>query len=126
MCPGPGSGNQGRAELELDLIVCDEEIDDSQGASLVSELQQIPERQDVPIMYMSVRQLPDVISRPHNGGAAYHIKKPLDPGSLLEKINQALYELPLINQQVSGKIGRPHFPITAIATIPNVSAWADH
>lgn len=123
---------KGAAELELDLIVCDETIDDCNGALLVTELRQIPGRQDVPVMYMSERQLPDVISRPHDQGAAYHIRKPLDPRSLLERIQQALLELPLVNQQVRDKVQarQPHFnagtmaPPSAIASIPNIPMYS--
>lgn len=117
---------RGATTLDLDLIVCDEAIDDSNGAGLVMQLRQIPHRQDVPIMYMSERQLPDVISRPHDGGAAYHIKKPLNPKLLLEKINQALFELPLVNHQVRQKLhGKPHFSVPVVASIPNVSQFQE-
>jgi DNA-binding response OmpR family regulator len=115
---------KGATTLNLDLIVCDEDIDDSHGASLVTQLRHLPNRQDVPIMYMSERQLPDIISRPHDGGAAYHIKKPLDPRQLLEKINLALVELPLVNQQVRQKLHQaPHFAVPVIASIPNVAQY---
>ncbi len=106
---------RGATELEIDLIVCDEEIDESQGAMLVMELRAIPERHDVPIMYMSERQLPDIISRPHDGGAAYHIKKPLEPNLLLEMVKKALIELPLINNQVNEQLRQPHFPVTSVS-----------
>ena len=120
---------KGARELELDLIVCDEAIDDSNGALLVTELRDLPDRQDVPVMYMSERQLPDVISRPHDHGAAYHIRKPLDPRNLLQRIQQALFELPLVNHQVRQKsaagANAPHFASPGpIASIPNVAMYA--
>lgn len=116
---------RGAGSIDIDLIVCDEDIDDFNGASLVAELRQIPDRNEVPIVYMSRRQLPDVISRPHDGGAAYHIKKPLDPRLLLEKINQALFELPIVNQRVRQlPAAAPHFRFPVIATIPNGSSYA--
>ncbi len=115
---------KGATVLDLDLIVCDEDIDDFQGDSLIAELRQIRHREDVPILYMSRRQLPDIISRPHDGGASFHIRKPVEPARLLEKIHQALNELPLINNQVSQKLRAPHFPIAAIATIPNIPSWS--
>ncbi len=108
---------RGARDIELDLIVCDEEIDESQGAMLVMELRSIPDRHDVPIMYLSQRQLPDIISRPHDGGAAYHIKKPLEPNLMLEMVKQALVELPLINHQVGNQLNKPHFPVTAVTKI---------
>ncbi|MGI9516631.1 MAG: response regulator [Pirellulaceae bacterium] len=115
---------KGARDLPLDLILCDEAIDDSQGESLLAEIRALPDRDDVPIMYMSERQLPDVISRKHGEGAAYHIRKPLEPGSLMEQINRALFELPLINNQIRNKLKRPHFPVLPQQpnfTIPHIS-----
>ena len=102
---------KGARDLDLDLVICDEDIDESRGAMLVMEIRSIPQRYDVPIMYMSERQLPDIISRPHDGGAAYHIKKPLDPNLLLEMVKHALLELPLINDRVNHNVNGPHYPV---------------
>ena len=102
---------KGASQLALDLIICDEEIDDSRGEELIADLRAIPDRHDVPIMYMSERQLPDIISRSSEAGASYHIKKPLDPSRLMDSINKALFELPLINGQLRDKLRKPHFPI---------------
>ena len=115
---------KGARDLPLDLIICDEDIDESRGAMLVMELRALPDRYDVPIMYMSERQLPDIISRPHDGAVAYHIKKPLDPKLMLEMVSQAVTELPLINSQVTQEIKAPHFP-TALGASPDPanSSW---
>ena len=115
---------KGARDLALDLILCDEAIDDSRGENLLAEIRAIPDRHDVPIMYMSERQLPDIISRNHEGGAAYHVRKPLEPASLMEQINRALFELPLINNQIKNKLRRPHFPMLPPQpnfTIPHIS-----
>lgn len=120
---------KGARQLALDLIICDEEIDDTRGESLISELRQIPDRFDVPIMYMSHRQLPDIISRNGESGASYHIRKPLEPGRLLESIDKALFELPLINNQLRAQLRKPHFPIPGATngsfTIPHISAFPE-
>lgn len=118
---------KGASQLALDLIICDEEIDDSNGENMIAELRALPDRFDVPIMYMSERQLPDIISRNHECGAAYHIKKPLEPGSLMDTINRALFELPLINNQIRTRLKKPHFPVDSSTsidsfTIPHVPA----
>lgn len=107
------SAFKGARLLALDLIICDETIDVSGGEEMIAELHSIPGRQDVPILYMSHRQLPDIISRNTHSGVAYHIKKPLEPHCLMEAIDKALFELPLINQQIKGKLRKPHFPATA-------------
>ncbi len=117
---------KGATQLSLDLIICDEEIDATKGEDLISELRSVPERYDVPIMYMSERQLPDIISRNHETGVAYHIKKPLDPAGLMELIDKALFELPLINNQIKSRLKKPHFPTGSLSndsfTIPHVPA----
>lgn len=117
---------KGATQLALDLIICDEEIDDSRGEELIAELRALPDRYDVPIMYMSERQLPDIISRNHETGVAYHIKKPLDPGGLMESIDKALFELPLINNQIRTRLKKPHFPVSSGSessfTIPHIPA----
>jgi len=102
---------KGATDLALDLIVCDEEIDSSRGEEMIAELRSIPDRHDVPIMYMSERQLPDIISRNSETGVAYHIRKPIDPNGLMESIDKALFELPLINHQIKTKLKKPHFQV---------------
>ena len=117
---------KGACQLALDLIICDEAIDDCRGEEVIAELRAIPDRHDVPIMYMSHRQLPDIISRSHDAGVAYHIKKPLEPARLMEAIDKALFELPLINNQIRDQLRKPHFPIKSLSngsfTIPHVPA----
>ncbi len=112
--------------MALDLIICDESIDDSCGEEIIAELRAIPNRHDVPILYMSQRQLPDIISRSSQTGASYHIRKPLEPARLMDTIDKALFELPLINSQILDKLRKPHFPVTPATnsgfTIPHVPA----
>lgn len=107
---------KGATHLALDLIICDESVDDADGEEVISDLRAIPNRDDVPILYMSHRQLPDIISRNTQAGVAYHIKKPLEPARLMDTIDKALFELPLINNQIKNKLKKPHFPTPASAT----------
>ena len=111
---------KGASQLSLDLIICDEGIDNSRGEEMIASLRALPDRHDVPIMYMSERQLPDIISRNHEFGASYHIKKPLEPNSLMELINKALLELPLINDKIKSHSKRPHFLRKRKPTVPPV------
>ncbi len=108
---------KGATHLALDLIICDESVDDADGEEVISDLRAIPNRDDVPILYMSHRQLPDIISRNTQAGVAYHIKKPLEPTRLMDAIDRALFELPLINSQIKNKLKKPHFP-TAASDLP--------
>ena len=116
---------KGATHLALDLIICDESVDDADGEEVISDLRAIPNRDDVPILYMSHRQLPDIISRNTQAGVAYHIKKPLEPARLMDAIDKALFELPLINSQIKNKLKKPHFP-TAASDLPMSSFTIPH
>jgi len=106
-------------QLELDLILCDERIDESQGAEVIKGVRALENCADTPIMYMSTNQMPDVIHRSHDHGAAYHLRKPIDPKGLLEMVDTALWQLPLINDRVrQHSVRQPHFNLPNI-TMPS-------
>jgi CheY-like chemotaxis protein len=79
--------------------------------SLVGQLHQLPERADVPVMYLSSAQLPDVILRTHRHGSSYHLRKPFDSGLLLDLVEKALW----MPHLVKSHINRPHIPLSAFA-----------
>ncbi len=99
----------------LDLIICDERVDISCGIATIKEIRSHRHCYDTPIMYMSTSQAPDVIHRSHDFGAAYHLRKPIDPAVLLDLVEAALWQLPLINEQVrQQKLRQPHFAIPSV------------
>src|SRR5687768_17803684 len=55
-----------------------------------SELRKIPGMDDVPVMFISSSQSPDIVRRSHEAGAAYYLRKPFDPEVLIELVNKAL------------------------------------
>jgi DNA-binding NarL/FixJ family response regulator len=57
--------------------------------------------QDVPVMFVSRTQLPDIIRRSHDAGAAYYLRKPLDPEVLTELVSKALWLPHLVRAQVT-------------------------
>jgi CheY-like chemotaxis protein len=91
--------------LELDLVVCDLDIGGIDGHTIVEEIRQIPDRNDVPVMYASSIQQPEVIRKSTDSGAVYHIRKPFDPQVVLELVDKALWMPHLIQTHIS----RPHF-----------------
>jgi len=97
--------------LALDLIICDTNLRGEDGVSLVGQLHQIPERADVPVMYLSSAQLPDVILRTHRHGSSYHLRKPIDSKLLLDLVEKALW----MPHLVKSHINRPHIPLSAFA-----------
>ena len=46
---------------------------------------------DVPLMFLSGAQIPDIIRRAHAAGGTYYLRKPFDPQVLLELVDKALW-----------------------------------
>jgi DNA-binding NarL/FixJ family response regulator len=57
--------------------------------------------QDVPVMFVSSTQLPDIVRRSHEAGAAYYLRKPLDPDVLVELVGKALWLPHLVQSRLS-------------------------
>lgn len=112
---------KGATSLELDLIICDENIDDEQGAKVIGKIRELPNCIDTPIMYMSTNQGPDIIHRAQGNEAAYHLRKPIDSSVLMELVDTALWQLPIINEQVRvNSVKKPHFKTTAVPSSVNI------
>lgn len=75
----------------LDLIICDVNVDGISGLDLSRELRRLPGMQDVPVMFVSRSQLPDIVRRSHEAGAAYYLRKPIDPQVLIDLVGKALW-----------------------------------
>ena len=74
-----------------DMIVCDLHLRSENGVETCQEIARQPGLEDVPVMFLSGGQRPDVIRRAHIGGnGAYCLRKPFAPMVLLELIDQAL------------------------------------
>ena len=65
-------------QRRVELIVSDLYLDDEPGERLVSDLLQCPDMEDVPVMFLTARQIPDVIRRAFGTQGAYHLRKPVD------------------------------------------------
>lgn len=77
--------------LALDLIICDVNLAGESGLSLCREIRRLPGCDDVPVMFMSSAQIPDIVRRSHEAGGAYYLRKPFDPEVLLELVGKALW-----------------------------------
>jgi two-component system, sensor histidine kinase and response regulator len=73
-----------------DLILCDVNLQGESGLEMCERIKQQPELQDVPVMFLSGVQLPDIIRRHCSAGGTYCLRKPFDPSVLVELIDQAL------------------------------------
>lgn len=75
----------------LDLLICDINVAGDNGLELARELRRLPGMEDVPVMFISRSQLPDIVRRSHDAGAAYYLRKPLDPDVLIDLVGKALW-----------------------------------
>ena len=86
--------------LTLDLIICDVNLAGESGLELCREIRNEERLEDVPVMFVSSNQLPDIIRRAHDAGGAYYLRKPFDPNVLLELVDKALWMPHLVNTRL--------------------------
>lgn len=86
--------------LNLDLIICDVSIDRESGLDLCQELRQLNDNADVPLLFVSSNQAPDIIRRSHDAGAAYYLRKPFDPDVMIELVGKALWMPHLVKSRM--------------------------
>lgn len=72
------------------LILCNVNLHGESGLDLYEQIKQQPGLEDVPVMFLSGAQLPDIIRRRSAAGGIYCLRKPFDPEVLVELIDQAL------------------------------------
>ena len=85
----------------LDLMICDVNLDGQGGLDLCRDLRRMPGMEDVPVMFVSSSQLPDIIRRSHDAGGAYYLRKPLDPEVLLDLVSKALWLPHLVQSRLA-------------------------
>jgi two-component system chemotaxis response regulator CheY len=85
----------------LDLVICDVSVAGDSGLELSRELRRLPGMLDVPVMFVSRTQLPDIVRRSHEAGAAYYLRKPLDPEVLIDLVGKALWLPHLVHSRLS-------------------------
>jgi len=87
--------------LGLDLVICDVNLAGESGLELCRELRKLPGLEDVPVMFISATQLPDIVRRSHEAGGAYYLRKPLDPEVLVELVGKALWLPHLVQSRLA-------------------------
>lgn len=103
-------------EMQLDLLIIDMAVDSPEASRhLIDEIYAIPERNDVPVIFTSGGQVPDVIRRQHDFGGAYHIRKPFDATVMVTIVERALWMPHLVQSHVS----RPHFKMSPTTMAAN-------
>jgi CheY-like chemotaxis protein len=99
----------GEAALEFaktatpDLIISDINLAGHSGLEMCERLKEEPALRDVPVMFLSGAQIPDIIRRSHAVGGTYYLRKPFDPDVLLELIEKALWMPHLVSHRAAEK-----------------------
>jgi DNA-binding response OmpR family regulator len=78
-------------KLTPDLIISDINLGGYSGLQLCERIRKEEGMSDVPLMFLSGAQIPDIIRRSHEVGATYYLRKPFDHNVLLELIDKALW-----------------------------------
>lgn len=85
----------------VDLLICDVHVGGDNGLELARELRRLPGMLDVPVMFVSRNQLPDIVRRSHEAGAAYYLRKPFDPDVLIDLVGKALWLPHLVQSRLA-------------------------
>lgn len=89
-------------DMTPDLIISDINLAGHSGLALCERLKsEIPSLAQVPVMFLSGAQIPDIIRRAHAAGGTYYLRKPFDPQVLLELIDKMLWMPHLVGAQLA-------------------------
>ena len=115
-----GAALKGARTLALDLVICDVNLAGESGLDLCRELRCETGMDDVPVMFMSSAQIPDIVRRSHEAGGAYYLRKPFDPEVLIELVGKALWMPHLVQSRIS-RIQAPVQTVPAAHKIARVT-----
>ena len=73
-----------------DLIISDTNLKGHSGLEMCERIKEAEALKEVPVMFLSGAQTPDIIRRSHAVGGTYYLRKPFDAEVLIELINRAL------------------------------------
>ncbi len=109
----------------IDLIICDMQVHDKSGLEIAAAIRTLPQRHDVPSLFMSAVQTPDIIHRRHQNSSAFHIKKPFEKTIFVELVDRALWMPHLVDSHIQAfhdreELAQPHFPL-GVPIIPTRS-----
>jgi CheY-like chemotaxis protein len=87
-----------------DLIISDINLAGRSGLEMCERIKENADFKEVPVMFLSGAQIPDIIRRSHAAGGTYYLRKPFDPEVLLELVDKALWMPHLVrsHEQAAG------------------------
>ena len=90
---------QGIGDLSPDLIVSDINLDGASGLELCRELKQLYAMSEVPVIFLSGAEIPNIIRRAHAAGGSYYLRKPFDSNVLIDLVKKSLWTPHLVGTQ---------------------------
>jgi CheY-like chemotaxis protein len=78
-----------------DLILCDTNMFGESGPETCERIKRQPGLENIPVMFLSTAQMPDVIRRSHGSNSTYSLRKPFAPDVLVGLIDAAIGATPL-------------------------------
>jgi CheY-like chemotaxis protein len=82
-----------------DLIISDINLDGQSGLELCGEIRRTPGCGEVPVLFLSGAQIPDVVRQAHEAGGTYYLRKPFDPDVLTDLVDRALWMPHLVSSR---------------------------
>lgn len=89
------SGGEGLRQLKREipnLVLLDIDLPDATGLELCELICDDPETCQIPVIFVSGAEQPDILRRARAAGCAFYMRKPYDPNALLVVIQQTLRE----------------------------------
>jgi CheY-like chemotaxis protein len=85
-----------------DLIISDINLAGHSGLEMCERIREEMAIDDIPVMFLSGAQIPDIIRRSHAAGGTYYLRKPFDPEVLVELVHKALFMPHLVAAHAEG------------------------
>ncbi|MEA1950926.1 MAG: response regulator [Planctomycetota bacterium] len=103
-CENPKSAMEFVDSNQPDLIISDINLEGHSGLEMCERIKENEALKDVPVMFLSGAQIPDIIRRSHAVGGTYYLRKPFDPEVLMELVDKALWMPHLVHshEQAAG------------------------
>jgi CheY-like chemotaxis protein len=89
------------------LIISDIDLAGQSGFELCEQIKELPALAEVPLLFLSGAQVPDVVRVAHAVGGTYYLRKPFDPGVLEELVEKALWMPQLVQSHLRTAAPRP-------------------
>ncbi len=98
-CSTAEAAREQAREIRPDLIISDINLGTDNGLELIEQMKRDQELADVPVIFLSGAQIPNIIRRAHAAGGTYYLRKPFDPEVLIELVEKALWMPHLVSSR---------------------------